>query len=209
MQSSPTKASARDIAAPRDTARPARRPTTWCGAFLAVLGLAVAAIPLLRELRAPDLLIGLLISAGVVEMLAGAIDHHAGRVTAAMDVVLGLLSLAAGALLLLPGWDSAASLVIVITAWLVVRGLLDLVGSALMRNEIIQDARLVRSSIDLTLGILGWIALAVVPWWEILFGWPGFTISLIWTFAAASVIATGAFLVAESRTPGAGSEPQA
>lgn len=176
-----------------------RRPAFWCGLLLILFGFSAAGLMAGQEIGERKALIILLISAGLVEGFAGIIDHRAGGRTAAMDVLLGILSIAAGSLLLTPGWGSASSLVYLITIWLLVRGLVDLLGSALMRNAFIQDARMIRAAVDLALGLLSWVALMIVPWWELLFGWPESSVSVIGTLAGVSVVAAGAFLIVESR----------
>ena len=183
----------------RDGRPQARRPAFWCGTLLILFGLSTAAFMAAQEIGDTKALVILLVSAGMVEAFAGILDHRAGGRTAAMDVLLGFLSIAAGALLSTPGWGSASSLVYLITIWLLARGLLDLIGSALMRSEIIQDARMIRAGVDILLGLLSGIALVVVPWWELLFGWPESSVGVIRTFAGLSVVAAGVFLIAESR----------
>lgn len=176
-----------------------RRPTLWCGALLVLLGTGALVIPALQPAADGRTLAMLLLAAGTIEGFAGILDHRAGGATALLDVVLGLLSIGAGTMLLAPGWASASYLFVVLALWMVVRGLSDLIGSAVMRNEIIQDARLMRGGVDLGLGAVSWIALAIVPWWELMFGWPESSVGVIGVFAGISVIATGAFLIAEAQ----------
>jgi uncharacterized membrane protein HdeD (DUF308 family) len=183
----------------RSDESPVRRPAFWCGALLIVLGLSAAGFMARQEIRDTNALVLLLVLAGTVEAFAGILDHRAGGRTASLDILLGLGSIAAGALLSTPGWGSASALVYLLTIWLLARGLLDLVGSALMRSEIIRDARLIRGGADLILGTLSAVALLVISWWEILFGWPESSVGMIRTFAGLSVVAAGAYLVTESR----------
>jgi hypothetical protein len=179
-----------------------QRPTFWCGTLLVIFGVASVIGQGLQPAPDASIVVMLLLAAGVVEVLAGILDHRTGGVTASLDVVLGLLSIGAAFTLLAPGWDTASSLFVLLALWLIVRGLFDLIGSALMRDEIVQDARLMRSGVDLGLGAVSLIALAIVPWWEIMFGWPESSVAVIRVFAGISVIATGAFLIAESQAFG-------
>jgi len=182
-----------------DGRSPVRRPAFWCGALLILLGLAAAVFGPLLEIGVTKMLVILVVSAGTVEAFAGMLDRRAGGRTAAMDILLGLMSIGAGGLLSTPGWSSASALVYVITLWLLARGVVDIVGSIFMRSEIIQDARMIRAGLDILLGVLSWMALLVVPWWELLFDWPESTVGVIRTFAGLSVVAAGSFLVAESQ----------
>jgi uncharacterized membrane protein HdeD (DUF308 family) len=176
-----------------------RRPAFWCGVLLILGGLSAAGLVPSREIGDTKTLVILLLSAGTGEALAGILDHRAGSRTASMDILLGLLSMMTGALLATPNWSSASSVVYLITMWLLARGLLDLVGSALMRDEIIQDGRMIRAGIDLLLGVVSWVAIVVVPWWELLFGWPESSVGVMRTFAGLSVVAAGGFLITASR----------
>ena len=178
---------------------PVRRPTFWCGSLLILFGASGAAFMASQNIGDVKAFVLVLISAGAVEAFAGILDHRAGGRTALMDIILGIASIAAGSLLMAPGWSSASSLANLIMVWLLARGLLDLVGSALMRSEIIQDARMIRASIDLVLGLLSLIALFIIPWLELLIGWPETSVGVIGAFAGLSVVATGAFLISESR----------
>lgn len=179
-----------------------RGPALWCGVLLILFGLFAASPNIIWDIDDTSALVILLAFAGLVETFAGILDHRAGGRTAAMNVVLGLASVAVALLLLTPGWGSASSLVYLLTIWLLGRGLVDLLGSALMRSAIVGDARMMRASIDLFLGVLSWIMVLVVPWLELLIGWPESSTSVVRTLAGLSVVAAGVFLTVESRVYG-------
>jgi hypothetical protein len=178
----------------------ARRPAFWFGLILILLGASAALLLPIGPGEAARGFALLLLGAGLIELASGALDHRAGRAAGLMDGVIGAVSIGFGTLLLLRGLESATSVHAIIFLWMVSRGVLDVAGAALMPGPLLQDVRIVRGGIDLLLGVVGWVALAIVPWWELLFGWPTDSLHALRLFAAASIVTTGLYLMSESRT---------
>lgn len=136
-----------------------------CGLTMIALGVTIAVMPTASRAEAASLLGYALAVAGSLELLAALSGIGRGpRASVAADALLGATSFG-GAFLLLWGVPAAASAATAVMIWLIARGVIDLLAPAAMPSELLQDGRLIRAGVDLTLGLLTLVALTIIPWW--------------------------------------------
>jgi uncharacterized membrane protein HdeD (DUF308 family) len=181
-----------------------RRPALWCGLFIIACGIMAAALPASAR-NIAHALGYLLLAAGAAEGAAGLLDRRGDRGRIVLDALLGLVSVAAGAMLLLTGDQSAWAFLSIIAIWLLARGGLDVVASFLMPNLYLEEGRALRAAADLVLGLICWIGVEMVAWLEPLLGWTPTSVDTATLFAAVSLGAAGIYHVGASRLwPGSG-----
>lgn len=180
-------------------AMPRNLPAFACGLTMIAVGAAVVAMPIGSPAEAASTFGYVLAVGGSLELLAalGGVGRSP-RPCVAADALLGAVSLGAAFLLLWGVPGAAASAATAVMMWLIARGVIDLLASAAMPSEHLQDGRLIRAGLDLTLGLLTAVALTIIPWWDLLFGWPGSSMDAIGLFVAASFAATGLYVMAAS-----------
>lgn len=174
-----------------------RRPSLWCGLFIVGCGVMAAALPA-SERNIAYALGYLLMAAGAAEGAAGVLGRRDDRARVFVDALLGLVSVAAGAMLLLAGDRSAWAFLSIIAVWLLARGGLDVVASFLMPNLYLEEGRALRAAADLVLGLVCWIGVEMVAWLERLLGWTPTSVDTATLFAALSLGAGGIFHVGAS-----------
>lgn len=174
-----------------------RRPALWCGLFIVACGIMAAALPA-SERNVAHALGYLLLAAGAAEGAAGLLDGRGDRVRCFLDLLLGLVSAAAGAMLLLTGDESAWAFLSIVAVWLLARGGLDVVASFLMPNLYLEEGRALRAAADLVLGLICWIGVEMVAWLEPLLGWAPTSVDTAVLFASVSLGAAGFYLVGAS-----------
>ena len=175
-----------------------RNPLAFaCGVTMFGAAAAVAAMPIGSPAEAASTFGYVLAVGGSLELLAALAGvGRSPRPCVAADALLGAVSLGGAFLLLWGVPGAAASAASAAMMWLIARGVIDLLASAAMPSEHLQDGRLVRAGVDLTLGLVTAVALTVIPWWDLLFGWPGSSMRAIALFVAASFAATGLYVMA-------------
>jgi uncharacterized membrane protein HdeD (DUF308 family) len=179
--------------------RPHRLILLLCGLFILGCGTASLFLP---ESEARGLIHRtgyLLAAAGTAEILAGFAHRRLVQIEGRLDVFLGLVSLAAGAALLLVESHTAARFAGFLTLWLLLRGGIDIVAAFLTSSLFAEEGRLIRASVDLVLGLVSYIGLGTTAWWEQIIGWPSTAASITFLFAGISLAVTGMFLIAISR----------
>lgn len=179
-----------------------RRLSLWCGLFIVACGIMAAALPV-SERNIAHALGYLLLAAGGAEGAAGLLGRRDDRAMVIVDALLGLVSVAGGAMLLLTGDQSAWAFLSIVAIWLLARGGLDVVASFLMPNFYLEGGRALRAAADLVLGLVCWIGVEMVAWLEPLLGWAPTSVDTAAFFAAVSLGAAGVYLaVASSARPG-------
>ena len=174
-----------------------RRPALWCGLFIIACGMMAAVLPP-SERNVAHALGYLLLAAGAAEGAVGLLGRRDDRARVVLDAVLGLVSVAAGAMLLLTGDRSAWAFMSIVAVWLLARGGLDVVASFLMPNLYLEEGRALRAAADLVLGLICWIGVEMVAWLEPLLGWGPTTVDTATLFAALSLGAAGIYQVGAS-----------
>lgn len=178
-----------------------RRPSLWAGLFIFGCGIMAAALPM-SDRNVAQALGYLILAVGAAEGAAGLLDRSGDRMRV-LDVLLGLISVAAGAMLLLKGGQSAWTFLTIIALWLLARGGLDVIASFLTPNLYLGEGRAFRAAADLVLGLVCWIGVEMVAWLEPLLGWAPTSVNTAVLFAAVSLGAAGFYLVgAAVRRPG-------
>ena len=128
---------------------------------------------------------------GIAEIVLGRFGlPEAGRI----DVVLGLVSIVAASLLLTAGETSALSLTMMLSAWLLARAVVELVGSwpGATASLGLVAIRLVRGIVDLVLGLLALIGALATVFPPFLLGWPWAVVRTVLLFVAISLMASAA-----------------
>lgn len=173
-----------------------RRPALWCGLFMIACGVMAAALPA-SDRNVAHALGYLLLAAGAAEGAVGLLGRR-DRARVVLDALLGLVSVAAGAMLLLTGDQSAWAFLSIVAAWLLARGGLDVIASFLMANLYLEEGRALRAAADLVLGLICWIGVEMVAWLEPLLGWTPTSVDTAVRFAAVSLGAAGIYYVGAS-----------
>lgn len=174
-----------------------RRPSAWCGLFIVACGVMAAALPA-SERNIAHALGYLLLAAGSAEGAAGLLARRDDRARVVVDVLLGLVSVAAGAMLFLTGDRSAWAFLSIVALWLLARGGLDVVASFLMPHPYLEEGRALRAAADLVLGLICWIGVEMVAWLEPLLGWAPTSVDTAVLFAAVSLGAAGVYVAGVS-----------
>lgn len=151
------------------------------GIVSVLMGIAAFAWPFAATFAATVVIGALLFVAGVFSIAAGLLGNgHEGRVYA---VVFGLLSVIVGAVMVFEPATGALSLTLMVTVWLGVRGVLEIVWGMRLRR---------RRGLMLTLGalniVLALFILATVPWSALTL--PGFILGLSFLFGGVTAIAS-------------------
>jgi uncharacterized membrane protein HdeD (DUF308 family) len=184
------------------------RSSGWlflCGLLMIASGVLAAVIEPEGPSAVASLVAWLLLASGAAELAAGVIGRHPER---GVDMVLGFLSLAASAELILLPPGSGLSFTALVTTWLLARASAELLAAlpAFLRDEELAAARLARAGIDLLLGLLCLILSVTTGLVETLFGWPAISVRSVMLAAGASLIVAGSVHVAlaagSDRRPG-------
>jgi uncharacterized membrane protein HdeD (DUF308 family) len=172
----------------------------WRGAFVSILcALALAAcggfalvMPLADPASARNVARFMIFVGGIAEIVLGRFGPPIER--GRTGVVLGLLSMGTGSLLILAGATSALSLTLMLSAWLLARAVVELVGGWAGAVECagLVTARLARGTVDLVLGLLALIGSLATAFPAFLLGWPWAVVRMILLFVAISLIASAA-----------------
>lgn len=152
------------------------------GILSAVLGLAAFAQPLLATV-ALTVIVGVsFVMAGIVSVVAGIAGRgHEGRSYA---VLFGLVSLAAGMLTLLFPAGGALSITLVVAAWLLARGVLELVAG--VRRRLNRAWMLLLGAVNI---LLAAYVLAALPWSALTL--PGFVLGISFLLGGVQAIVAG------------------
>ena len=176
-----------------------------CGLLMIALGGLAAAIEPDALSSVATFVAWLLLASGAAELAASLTGRYSER---AVDMILGTLSLAAGAELILMPPGSGFSFTTLITTWLLARASAELLAGLLasLKDEVLAAARLARAGVDLLLGLLCLIFSGTTGLVETLFGWPAISVRWVMLAAGASLIAAGgvhvAFAGRADRRPG-------
>ena len=185
---------------------PAHRASLWCGLVIIACGLAAVAWPVRPTVTTE---FGyLLLAAGLFEALAGMADRGRNVIRRVVDTLLGLISMTAAAILLLPGDENAWFFMATIAVWLLIRGAIDVMTSVLMPTLYLGAGRAVRAAVDIGLGLISLIGVVTISWLEPLLGWTPMSVGATLFFAAASLVATGTYLIGASTRFGSGESPE-
>jgi uncharacterized membrane protein HdeD (DUF308 family) len=143
-----------------------------------VCGLLAFVMPVAEPAWARRVTGSVIFAAGLAELVVGFAGACIER--GATDVVLGLLSLAAGLALLVARGGDALWLAALLSAWLLARGATGLLGSLASGAAFgVAAARLFRGAADLILGLLALIGALASVFAEILVGWPATFVRMI------------------------------
>jgi hypothetical protein len=166
-----------------------------CGLVMIASGGLAAAIEPEGPAAIATFVAWLLLASGAAELAAGLTGHHSER---AVDMVLGLLSLAAGAELILLPPGSGFSFTALITTWLLARASAELLAAllAFFRDEELAAARLARAGVDLLLGLMCLILSMTTSLVDTLLGWPAVSVRSVMLATGASLIVAGSVHVA-------------
>ena len=160
------------------------------GWLIIVMAVGTAALPLLERTTGVLLLGGILLGAGVAELLAGTL-RQAARVP---SMVAGAVTMVAGVLFLLKPEVSLLPSAYVVTGWLLLRSAA--VGLAALRTR--DSARrwsIISAATDFLLGLLLLAGLSIATLIVTLFGpTPDVIASFAW-FLAFSLATTGMYLL--------------
>lgn len=151
------------------------------GIVSVLVGIAAFVWPFAATYAATVVIGASLFVAGVFSIAAGLLGNgHEGR---AYAVVFGLLSVIVGAVMVFEPATGALSLTLMVTVWLGVRGILEIVWGLRLRR---------RRGLMLTLGalnlLLALFILATVPWSALTL--PGFILGLSFLFGGVTAIAS-------------------
>lgn len=160
------------------------------GWLIIAMAAGMAALPLLERTAGAILIGGILLGAGVAELLAGSLRRSA-RIP---SMLAGAVTIVAGVLLLLRPEVSLLPTAYVITAWLLLRAVA--VGLAGLRTEgSTRRWSLISALTDLLLGLLLLAGLSIATLVVTLFGpTPDVIASFSW-FLALSLVTTGMYLL--------------
>ena len=160
------------------------------GWLILLLAAGTAALPLLERRSGAMLVGGILLAAGVAELMAGTL-RNAARIP---SMAAGAVTILAGVLFVLRPETSLLPTAYVIAAWLLARAIT--VGIAGLRAE--GGPRrwsLISAATDLLLGLLLLLGLSIATLVVTLFGpTPDIIASIAW-FLAASLLTTGFYLL--------------
>lgn len=131
-------------------------PSRWhfiCGLLMIASGGLAAAIEPDALSSVATFVAWLLLASGSAELAASLRGRYSERT---VDMILGVLSLAAGAELVLMPPGSGFSFAALVTTWLLARASAELLAGLLasFRDEMLAAARLARAGVDLLLGLL-------------------------------------------------------
>lgn len=160
------------------------------GWLILLLSAASALLPLVDRANGEVIIATLLIAAGTVELLAGALRHE----TRKLAMLAGALTVIAGLLFATEERTGFLSTLSIIAAWLVLRGIVLGLAATLERGTVRTWTGL-SAAMDLALGILLVVGLSVAAIVVNLFGaTPDLIASFAW-FLALSFVVNGLMLL--------------
>ena len=167
-----------------------------CGVMIAAGGGLAFVMPPADPPVARSVAGTMILAGGTAEMLVGLFGAHVER--GWTDVGLGLLSLAAASVLFVATDLSALSFAWLLSVWLLARGATELIGGLASARAIVLvgTARLMRATVDLTLGLLALIGALAAAFPAFLLDWPSAVLRMILLYVAISLIASAAVHVA-------------
>jgi len=155
-----------------------------------ILGAAAALSPALDHVSSATVLGSLLVTAGFLETVAGKLRHETRR----LAMLAGLVTVSAGALLILNQGSGVLPNATVVTAWLVVRSIVLLFTSRLAHGSVRKFLG-ISAATDLVLGVGLLVGVSVVTLAVTIFG-PSPELLASYAFVLAlSFVATGTLLL--------------
>ncbi|MDQ3075435.1 MAG: DUF308 domain-containing protein [Pseudomonadota bacterium] len=160
------------------------------GVAIIVLGAGAAALPFLDRNSANQLIGILLVAAGLIEMLAALLRDQ----TRFLALVAGAVTTLAGVLFLLDTGARFLPIITIVTAWLLIRGLILAVTTALAHGSVRRWIA-ISAATDVALGLLLFVGLSISTLIVTLFGpTPEMVASFAWVLAVSFVV-TGMLLL--------------
>lgn len=157
-----------EIPARRTVHMVARESTGWAIAFsllLIVLGLAALALPLLAGVTAAAILAWLLIFGGVAHLVLAV--HVRGAGAHVWEALIGVAYLVAGVYLFLHPLAGLFSLTVFLGAYLVIKGVLELVAGFTARGAKGSGWLLVDAVLSILIAVMIWTHLPFAATWAI------------------------------------------
>ena len=178
--------------------------TMTVGGLMVTAGAVVAARPIVDPQGAIALAGWMLLVGGSAEIAVGLRGFSVARTR--QEVSLGLLSVSLAVCVILIPPQSALSLTWLLAIWLLTRAAAELVAGVIAsrRNSGAAMARLVRSLVDLTLGVIAFIGSLTTALFP---GWPLSTVRTVLVLIAASLIASGLLHIGIALSPRGGGAP--
>jgi len=175
------------VTASRETGDPDRsraRLFTIAGWLIIVLGAGAALLPLVDRVSGSRVVGGLLFAGGLVEIFAGTLR----RETRIPSMLAGGVTTLAGLMFLLNPDGRFVPTVTIVTAWLLVRSVVLMVGSRLADGSVRMWIGL-SAATDLVLGVVLVAGISIATLVVTLFGpTPGLIASFAWVLALSFVI---------------------
>lgn len=163
---------------------------TTAGVLIILLGTGAAALPFIDRIAGNRMVGILLVAAGLVEMFAALLRDQ----TRFLALVAGAVTTVAGALFLLDTSTRFLPAITIVTAWLLIRGLILAVTTALAHGSVKRWIA-ISAATDVALGILLLIGLSISTLIVSLFGpTPEMVASFAWILAVSFII-TGMLLL--------------
>jgi len=163
---------------------------TAAGVVIILLGTGAAALPFLDRIAGNRVIGILLLSAGLVEMFAATLRDQ----TKFLAMIAGALTTLAGALFLLNPVTHFLPTISIVTAWLLIRGLILGVTTVRARGSV-RRWLAISAATDVALGLLLLVGLSISTLIVTLFGaTPALVASFAWIFAISFVV-TGILLL--------------
>ena len=177
----------RDMRSPTPSDQSSVARARWIGAagwLVLLLGAGSALLPLVSRANGEVIIATLLIAAGVVELLAGALRHE----TRKLAMLAGALTVIAGLLFATEARTGFLSTLSIIAAWLVLRGIILGIAATLEHGSVRTWTGL-SAAMDLALGVLLFVGLSVAAIVVNLFGaTPDLIASFAWVLALSFVV---------------------
>lgn len=163
---------------------------TAAGIAIILLGAGAAALPFLDRVVGNRVVGGLLIAAGIVEMFAAILRDQ----TKAFALLAGAVTTVAGALFLLNPVTHFVPTISIVTAWLLIRGVILALTTLLARGSVRRWIA-ISAATDFALGLLLLVGLSISTLIVTLFGpTPEMIASFAWILALSFVITGGLLL---------------
>lgn len=160
-----------------------------CGLLIALTSAAALIVPIADPATARGAAADMLFAGGAAEMAVGLFGIRQER--GVTDVILGLVSVAAASILAFAGAIGAPSLLLLLAAWLLARGAIELTGGlAAETPAAVAVARLIRGWIDILLGLVALIASLAAASPLLLPSWPAAIVRTSLLLVAASLLAS-------------------
>lgn len=165
--------------------------TIAAGWAIIVLSAGSALLPAAGHIRGPSIIGWLLLTAGAIEVFAG-VNRRSARIPA---IAAGLLTVAAGVILLVGGARGLLPTITLVTGWLLLRSIVLLAATVLVRTSSVRRWTGIAAGTDFLLGALLLLGVSIASLVYNLFGpTEGLVASFAWVFAL-SFVATGTMLL--------------